>query len=188
MKKINLLLVVSLMSVLMMTGVTAYDDQTEFTKYLDSHSEIQDFVDSLEFRIEGDISSLTSDELISLEKQALVENTEHLKIELNNVADEIPSSLLWVVSHSEVNVFMEDDYVLGIKFGKDEIMMIQGSQLENADMHLYVSDAFFEALNNGEIDLAKLTRNDAIGFKGVGFLNKMKFGAAKVAFRAFSFW
>jgi hypothetical protein len=182
------LLLVGIFTMLMLTSVMAYDDQTEFIKYFDSHPEIQEFVDSVEVRITGDVSSLSESELIELEKQFLVDNPEYLQDELNNLMGNVPNSVKWVIEDTRINVIMEDGYELGILYGKNKIEDIKDERLQDPDMHLYISDDFFSALNDGNVELSELTRDKAIGFKGVGFLNKMKFGAAKIAFRSFSFW
>ncbi len=155
MKKSLFILAIAMLTLAM--TVNAHEDESDFNQFLGIDTE-----------------DLTQEQTIEAQKAAIFENLDSVGMEVNKQLKEMPGIVKSVVSNTNVNVYFEDNSVVGVTFLNGKISTLQNGALENPTFNVYISDNVFVYLNNGNLDLKEAIKNGDISYKGVGFAGKMK--------------
>ncbi|MBL7051471.1 MAG: hypothetical protein ISS01_00105 [Nanoarchaeota archaeon] len=159
--------------------------------------EFQDYVNQknsgfvLEF--EGDLSeygvdldSISDEDLVELEKQAIVQQLDLIKENLNKDLGNYPDLVLYILKDEKINLYFEGDYVIGMNFGDGEILSLVDTELEDPSIIVKIEDQVLLDMSKEELDLLKALDTGDLSYEGVGFINKVKVGVSKVGLKVFS--
>lgn len=162
-------------------------EDDEFTDYINQKN--SGFV--LEF--EGDLSEygvdlddISDEDLVELEKQAIVQQLDIIKESINKDLGNYPALVLYLLKNERINMYFEGDYVVGIEFGDGEILSLVDSELENPSIIVKIEDKVLLDMSKEELDLLKALETEDLSYEGVGFFNKVKVGVSKVGLKVVS--
>ncbi|HIJ04732.1 hypothetical protein J4424_04505 [Candidatus Woesearchaeota archaeon] len=117
----------------------------------------------------------SGEERIDAQKEVLANNPDLITKEIEAFTTSLPGILKTVVGNVRVNIYFENDYVMGIVLEDTKVVEIQNEEIANPTFEVYVSDKVFEKINTGEEPNIKTTLKDKdITYKGLGFKGKMK--------------
>jgi hypothetical protein len=131
---------------------------------------------------ESAFAGLSEQEKTDLQKQMLVNQLDKIKEDFN-ANPEVPSSLKMFLGSLKANIYMDGGYTIGFVMTGARIETLQSGEISDPDLNMYVKDAVFSDMQKNTYNFkASLGKGD-IDVTGVGFLNKIKFGALKMILR-----
>ncbi|MDP3727943.1 MAG: hypothetical protein Q8R18_00670 [bacterium] len=127
---------------------------------------------------------LSGEERIDAQKEILSENLDLITKEIETFTASLPGILKIVIGNVRVNVYFENEYIIGIILEDTKVVEIKNEEISNPMFNIYVSDKVFEKINTGEEPNIKTTLKDGdITYKGLGFKGKMKSGLLTAALK-----
>lgn len=117
---------------------------------------------------------LSGQERIDVQKTILVENVDLLALEINSNIKSLPGVLKTVLGNTEMNLYFDSGEVIGIVLEDAQVVSIDAQGLEDPTFDVYISDAVFENINTGELDVKKALQDGDIRYEGRGFWGNMK--------------
>ena len=126
-------------------------------------------------------SNLTDEELITFQKEMILENLDIIQEEFNSDdTKDIPDLVNYLFDGERVNINFEDNYTIGLLFGDSQIIELVEGGLENPSVEVEIMDEVFYDFNNDELDARLALESGEISFEGVGFWNKIKFSFLEI--------
>lgn len=130
--------------------------------------------ESLEDLLLAGTADLSGQERIDAQKEILIENVDLLPSELNPNLEDLPRAFKSVIGDTEVNIYFDSGEVIGMVLEDAQIVSIQAEEIENPTFDVYVTDAIFENINTGELDVNDSLQNGDIRYEGRGFWGNIK--------------
>ncbi len=114
-------------------------------------------------------------------KDDLILNSDKLITEYNDHVQEMPSTIKYLLKNQEINIYIDDEFMLSVVFEESNLKSISEEELERSTLDIYSSTETIEMILNNEISLYNAYQKGAITHKANTFRNKLKFGIGNLA-------
>ena len=184
----NILILITLIT--MLSSLTlALDNQESVLEIIDENSEVQEYLEenqeSLQVILDLDTTDLSEEELIILQKEAIVSNPDLVMAEFNQ-GSSLPSIISRMIEGERATVKFDGDFSIGLVFSDGKVVEAVEGEISNPSLTIYINDNVLKDMNQENLNLESSISNGDITFSGVGFWSKMKVGTVNIILKVFS--